>query len=161
MSTNRIWKTTSIISMALAVLLVVMVILVNTTGLKSATWLRVLFGISALNFTLRAAVPLILGALSGILCERSGIINIGIEGMMLAGASWGLYFVALRSRSPSVLWQNVEMQGYWLVIWAAVAVATLMLFSQGVLPDVWTSMRQAAFNVVSVAPTPGFASVDY
>jgi simple sugar transport system permease protein len=29
---------------------------------------------------------LILGALCGILCERTGIINIGIEGMMLAGA---------------------------------------------------------------------------
>jgi trk system potassium uptake protein TrkH len=86
---------------------------------------------------------------------------IAIVGMMLAGASWGLYFVALRRRSLSVLWQNVEMQGYWLVIWAAVAVATLMLFSQGVLPDAWTSLRQAAFNVVSVATTTGFASVDY
>ncbi len=92
MTMNRVWKTSSIISMALAVLLVVMVVLVNTTGLKNTTWLRVLFGISALNFTLRAAVPLILGALSGILCERSGIINIGIEGMMLAGAFVG--FVA-------------------------------------------------------------------
>ncbi len=92
MTMNRVWKTSSIISVALAALLVVMVVLVNTTGLKSTTWLRVLFGVSALNFTLRAAVPLVLGALSGILCERSGIINIGIEGMMLAGAFAG--FVA-------------------------------------------------------------------
>jgi simple sugar transport system permease protein len=59
---------------------------VNTTSLGDAIWLRVLFGVSALNFTIRAAVPLVLGALSGIVCERSGIINIGIEGMMLAGA---------------------------------------------------------------------------
>jgi simple sugar transport system permease protein len=81
-----IWQRTSIGAIVLAVLLVVMVILVNTTALGEITWLRVLFGVSALNFTLRATVPLVLGALSGILCERTGIINIGIEGMMLAGA---------------------------------------------------------------------------
>ncbi len=86
MTANRVLKTSSIVSIVLAVALVVLAVLVNTTDLRSVTWLRVLFGISALNFTLRAAVPLILGALSGILCERSGIINIGIEGMMLAGA---------------------------------------------------------------------------
>ena len=78
--------------MVLAGFLVVMAVLVNLTPLGEYTWLRVLFGVSALNFTLRASVPLILGALSGILCERSGIINIGIEGMMLAGAFAG--FVA-------------------------------------------------------------------
>ena len=81
--------------MIVALALVVMAILVNLTPLKEQTWLRVLFGISALNFTLRATVPLVLGALSGILCERSGIINIGIEGMMLAGAFAG--FVAKTS----------------------------------------------------------------
>ncbi|MEZ4681650.1 MAG: ABC transporter permease [Caldilineaceae bacterium] len=84
---HLVWRLSSILAMVAAIVLIVMAILVNTTPLgANNTWLRVLFGVSALNFTLRATVPLILGALSGILCERSGIINIGIEGMMLAGA---------------------------------------------------------------------------
>ncbi|MCB0044774.1 MAG: ABC transporter permease [Caldilineaceae bacterium] len=92
MRPNNFWKTSSLISLILAGVLVVMALLVNMTPLGNSMWLRVFFGISALNFTLRASIPLILGALSGILCERSGIINIGIEGMMLAGAFGG--FVA-------------------------------------------------------------------
>jgi simple sugar transport system permease protein len=72
--------------LALLLLVLTLIFLVNTTALKQITALRIIFGVSALNFTLRATVPLVLGALSGILCERTGIINIGIEGMMLAGA---------------------------------------------------------------------------
>ena len=77
----------------LALAFIATAIWVNTTtfdeGTWQAQWLPVFFGVSALNFMLRAAVPLILGALCGILCERSGIVNIGIEGMMLAGAFAG------------------------------------------------------------------------
>lgn len=83
---HQTWRRTSLIAGGLTLLLLVMVVVVNTTLDNPPLWLRVLFGVSALNFTLRASIPLILGALSGILCERSGIINIGIEGMMLAGA---------------------------------------------------------------------------
>lgn len=32
------------------------------------------------------AIPLILGALAGVLCERAGVINVAIEGQMLSGA---------------------------------------------------------------------------
>jgi general nucleoside transport system permease protein len=39
-----------------------------------------------LNTTLSKAIPITLGALSGILCERAGVVNIAIEGMMLAAA---------------------------------------------------------------------------
>ncbi|MFZ2015890.1 MAG: ABC transporter permease [Nocardioides sp.] len=36
--------------------------------------------------TINLAVPLILGALCGVMCERSAVINVAIEGEMLAGA---------------------------------------------------------------------------
>ena len=41
------------------------------------------------------SVPLILGALAGLLCERSGVINVAIEGQMLAGAWGGALFGTL------------------------------------------------------------------
>jgi simple sugar transport system permease protein len=38
------------------------------------------------------ATPLTLGAMSGVLCERSGVINVAIEGQMLMGAMSGALF---------------------------------------------------------------------
>jgi len=42
--------------------------------------------VSLLRSSLLRAVPIALAALSGVLCERSAVINIAIEGMMLVGA---------------------------------------------------------------------------
>ena len=53
-----------------------------------------------LHATLVRAVPIALAALAGILCERVAVINIGIEGMLLAGAFAGAMFGSLMGDGP-------------------------------------------------------------
>jgi len=52
---------------------------------------------------LRIATPLILGTLGVLLCERAGVLNLGIEGIMVAGAFTG--WLAVYAGAP--LWAGV------------------------------------------------------
>ena len=63
--------------------------------------------------TLRIATPILLASLGGVMSERSGVINIGLEGMMLAGAYLG-FVVALYSDQ------------YWLGLVASVGGGALL-----------------------------------
>ena len=58
---------------------------------------------------LRIATPLILGTLGVLLCERAGVLNLGIEGIMVAGAFTG--------------WLTVYLGGG---LWAGVVVAAVV-----------------------------------
>src|SRR5262249_23537310 len=83
------------------------------SALRNSRWVTVLlglFGLTAVWFllnlviggkcdqkcvtdtlaqTLRVVTPIAFAALCGVMCERSGIVNIGIEGMMLMAAMVG------------------------------------------------------------------------
>ncbi|HWR18944.1 MAG TPA: ABC transporter permease [Clostridia bacterium] len=52
--------------------------------------LEYLFSFNIVLTTLRFAIPLTLAAIGATLCERSGVINLGVEGMMLIGAFGGV-----------------------------------------------------------------------
>lgn len=45
-----------------------------------------LFDLQLVHMTLRTVVPVLLAALGGALCERAGLFNVALEGMMLVGA---------------------------------------------------------------------------
>ncbi len=73
-----------------------------------------------LNTTLSKAVPITLGALSGVLCERAGVVNIAIEGMLLAGAMVGALIGSLTGN-------------LWLGLLAAVLAGAFLGLIHGVL----------------------------
>jgi general nucleoside transport system permease protein len=53
--------------------------------------LESVFDATLIGQTFGFATPLVFGAIAGMLSERSGIINIALEGMMLMGAFWAVY----------------------------------------------------------------------
>jgi general nucleoside transport system permease protein len=68
----------------------------------------------------RLATPIALGALAGILCERSGVVNIAIEGLMLTGACVG-FIVAL------------ALGNSWLGLLAAIAAGGVIVMLHALL----------------------------
>jgi general nucleoside transport system permease protein len=74
--------------------------------------------ISTLAATLRMATPLIFCAMAGLFSERSGVIDIGLEGKMLAGA-FAAATVAAETGSPE------------LALFAAVVVAIMLSLVHG------------------------------
>src|SRR5215813_8084866 len=93
--------------------------------------MRQIFTLSLLFSTLRLATPLVLAALGGLYSERSGVINIALEGLLLAGA-FTAATVTHFSHSP------------WIGLLAAILAGALVALIHGV-----ACIRYRADQVVS------------
>ncbi|MEY4506544.1 MAG: Trk system potassium uptake protein TrkH [Pseudomonadota bacterium] len=81
--------------------------------------------------------------------------------MLIASCNFALYFVAFKKRSPGRIWRDAEWRGTVLMmLGCSVGVAALLVF-KGTERDVGQAFRMAIFNVVSIASTTGYATVDY
>ena len=73
----------------IALIIIFMITVVVLIGSKQVSSAVII--VSMLATMIAVATPLTLGALCGIYCERAGVVNIGIEGMMLAAAFFGWF----------------------------------------------------------------------
>jgi len=93
--------------------------------------LRTIFNFTLIASTIRLSTPLILAALGGLYSERGGVINIALEGIMLAGA-FTAASVTVFSHNP------------WIGVLAAMAAGTLVALIHGL-----ATIKYRADQVVS------------
>jgi len=94
----------------------------------------------------QSATPIVLADLCGVMCERSGVVNIGIEGMMLTAAfvGWivGIILAPLLPADPSPFFGVTPA----LLIAFVVAVASAVLVA---LLHAWLSITVRADQIIS------------
>ncbi len=99
--------------------------------------------------TLRAATPLAFASIGGMFSERSGVVNIGLEGMMLMGAFWGIW--------------GADKSGHW---WLGILAAMVAGGVTALVHAIWAIHLRAdqivggtAINFLALGVT-GYAFID-
>ncbi len=81
--------------------------------------------------------------------------------MLLAGINFATHFLVVHGRSFAPYRRDPEIGWYLVVVIGSVIGIAIYLAALDVYPDFGTALRFAAFNVVSIATTTGFANTDY
>jgi simple sugar transport system permease protein len=104
-------------------MLTVAVIIGAAVAIGQAQIPALLIVVSMIRTTLQVATPLTLGALSGVYCERAGVVNIAIEGMMLMAAFFG--FIAAIYTNQAITGGAITPTGTAISLGMGVLVAVL------------------------------------
>ncbi len=81
--------------------------------------------------------------------------------MLIAGMNFATHFLALRARSLKVYLQDVEALHFLYLIIISIVIISLFLWQVGTYSDLVLAFRDVSFNLISVATTSGFMTVDF
>ena len=81
--------------------------------------------------------------------------------MLFAVVNFATHFLAWRGKSLRVYLRDAEAVASLGLILASCAGIALFLWWENVYPSFWTALRHAGFNLVSIATSSGYSSVDY
>ena len=122
--------------------------------------------------TVQAATPLVMAGLGELVAELTGVINIGIEGLMLMGCiagyaaagisgsgQMGLAAAILTAMGTAAIFAGVTIWAAADQIVAGAAVNILAVGASGLAWFFYQTTRQAAHQSVSLGPQVGFQSV--
>ena len=93
--------------------------------------------------------------------DSPAIEAVAIVFMLVAAINFATHFLAWRRLSLGPYRRDPEAKAMLLVLALAVLLVAGYLFLTGVYDDFGTALRYAAFNVVSLATTTGYANTDY
>ena len=87
--------------------------------------------------------------------------SVAIAFMLLAGLNFATHFMVWRSRSIAPYRRDPE--AFWFIVVVVVSVVGIswFLWSEAVYGSFLQALRYAAFNIVSVGTTTGYATADY
>jgi ABC-type uncharacterized transport system permease subunit len=107
-----------------------------------------------INITLVFSTALIFGALGGIFSERSGVVNIGIEGLMISGAfasAVGTYYAEQANMGSLSPWVGLIAASIFAMVFALIhAVATITFKADQVISGVVINFLAAGITVYLV-----------
>jgi len=125
--------------------------------------------IAAILTIITAATPLLFAALGELVTEKSGVLNLGVEGMMIMGAVIGFLVVHLTGSSTLAILASMgagafmaAIFGILVLVFHASQVPTglaLTIFGLGLSALIGQSMIGVAFTGIPKIAIPGLASV--
>lgn len=93
--------------------------------------------------------------------DSPAIEAVAIVFMLIAGMNFGTLFLSVSGRSLRPYLHDPEAGWFLAITIGSIFVVAMYIWKDGMYAEFETSLRHAAFNVVSIATTTGYASVDF